>query len=359
MVVRKTSMERTRRHINMPEIYAGLSHARSVNELLMAAYDALEAHRQIATVGKYPGSTIAFAPPTILVSSSSPSCAGTMRAQYLWTSLEENCRDNKGPHGVFVDFDRSSKLEIPGFGDYEALRSRWTTPMYSARASAIRREIPTPTNLRFKKMPVLSEKAKSVYVKLHGEARYLRYCDEPAHDTYHGGVAPSFNRPGDLMPRANALPYRHHLWYDAESVFWALYATFLRVVPQGAVETKMSEHCVRCDWDILASYTLPPLGSLRDSREQLVGSGDLIFTAAFLPEVQGVAELLHTMAEQVVPCYAHMARSPPFEDHLHEAMQRLILDYLIGHEDSSIPLKPYSFRPVVVAIDPDEDVSDA
>ncbi|KAI0772827.1 hypothetical protein BD413DRAFT_35061 [Trametes elegans] len=39
-----------------------------------------------------------------------------------------------------------------------------------------------------------------------------------------------------------------------------------------------------------------------------------------------------------------MDQPPRFDDHLHEAVQRLILNYLVEHEDDPIPLTPGVLR---------------
>ncbi|KAJ8482080.1 hypothetical protein ONZ51_g5593 [Trametes cubensis] len=325
----------------------------------MAAYGILETHRQIAATGKCHNHPMEINPFTILIPSSSLSCAGAARSRYPWSSLQEGHHDARGPRGIFVDFDCSPTPEIPGFEDFQALRSTWVAPMCTARATAMRFEAPTSTSIHFRKMPTLSDKAKSAYVRLHGEDRYLRYCDGPNRDTYHGGVHPPIARPGDLRARVDSQQFRNRLWYDAESMFWALYATLLRVVPlEGAIETKESAKCLRYDWGVLEEYTIPLPLIRRDCREQLVSEGDYVFSAAFLPGMVGVADLLYAMAGQVVPCYALMDQPPLLEDHLHEAMQRLILDYLVENQETPIPLKPGSFRRPAVPTRVDEDDAD-
>lgn len=57
-----------------------------------------------------------------------------------------------------------------------------------------------------------------------------------------------------------------------------------------------------------------------------------------------IAILLGSIAEQVSPEYAYWPVQPP-EDHLHEAIQRLILQYLVDHRDSDIALDPDNLRP--------------
>ena len=54
--------------------------------------------------------------------------------------------------------------------------------------------------------------------------------------------------------------------------------------------------------------------------------------------------MLFEIAEHVHPTYPLMETPPPHPDHLHEAMQRIILNYLVAHRDNDIPLDPDNLR---------------
>ncbi|KAH9903406.1 hypothetical protein C8Q73DRAFT_785988 [Cubamyces lactineus] len=332
----------TQYRVAMADVYVGISCARSVNDILMAAYDVLEAHRKILRLGRTHGSYTGLDPSTILVSS----------GLHFYPRVCE--MGELGPRGLFVDFD--AHVSTAGGEVQPSLVRRFSMarPIYAARAVAASREVPAAKTLLYKKMPSLSVEAKSLYIKLHGESRYNRYCDDLRGDTYHGGVRPSCSDADDLADVADALPFYHHPRYDAESVFWTLYATLLRVLPRGGVETEISERALRRDWAILTSHAIPDEGRLpvyRDQRNALLDSGRYIFITPFLPEMQDVADLLLLMVKQVLPSYALMTSPPPFYDHLHEALQRLILEYLVSHEANPIPLTVGALRPAGRAVD--------
>ena len=66
------------------------------------------------------------------------------------------------------------------------------------------------------------------------------------------------------------------------------------------------------------------------------------------PELQDVGRLLYAIACQVRCEYALWDPQPPHPDHLHEAVQRLILQYLVDHKDQDVKLtgNPTRLRPV-------------
>ncbi|KAJ8482079.1 hypothetical protein ONZ51_g5594 [Trametes cubensis] len=336
----------TQEFVAMAGVYVGLIHAKSVNDILMVAYNVLEAHRKVLRAGVFYDFPIGFSASTILISSSSPA----------YPHVAEGCNLDGRPVGLFVDFD-APRGRNEAVGEVQApllTRVRTVKPIYAARAVVTGRDIPTPKTLLYKKMPTLSTKAKSLYIKLHGEPRYNRYCDDPRGNTYHGGIRPLYCDADDLADVAKALPRDHRPRYDAESIFWTLYATLLRVRPERGVETETSERALRRDWSILASHTVPgearsPI--YRDERNALLDCGRWIFVTPFLPEMQDVADLLLLMLKQVLPSYALMTTRPPFEDHLHEALQRLILEYVVAHEANPIPIIPGALRLVGTAND--------
>ncbi|KAI0657487.1 hypothetical protein C8Q70DRAFT_1055661 [Cubamyces menziesii] len=219
---------------------------------------------------------------------------------------------------LVIDFDHSVELdvtensvEIP-----EELQFRTGTPMYVARAVvASAKQTDSIFSLYFKRMPTLSAKAKALYMKAHGEQCYAQRCNDPEGNAYHGGVRPLVSDPQDLAG-ANKKTLFHHRWrHDAESVFWMFFSVLLRVLPAGATETE--------------------------------GTSDRISsrTPDTLREMQAVAKLLFNMARHVLPSYALMSsQPPPHNDHLHEALQSLILEYLVTHQGGAIPLTPGILR---------------
>ena len=278
--------------------------------------------------------------------------------------------DKRKPSALVIDFDHSAELDVTEntVEVFEELQFRTVsshldiiyprrlltdfqgTPMYIARAVVVLAELPSSAfAVEFEKMPALSAEARALYIKAHGEERYTQYCDDPDGNTYHGGTRPHVSAVDALIELANKTVFYHRWRYDAESVFWTLYSVLLRVLPLNAVDTAKTASRLKKNWTDFKSHTIPDVDDTEgynDNRMRLFTGGKLVFKSAFLPKMQDVADLLYEMAKHVLPLYALMSKPPPHEDHLHEALQRLILEYLVAHEDDPIPLTPGVLRTI-------------
>ncbi|TFK78186.1 hypothetical protein K466DRAFT_668509 [Polyporus arcularius HHB13444] len=74
--------------------------------------------------------------------------------------------------------------------------------------------------------------------------------------------------------------------------------------------------------------------------------------------MRDVALLLAEISHQTSPEYEYWTPRPP-DDHLHEAVQRLILQYLVDHLDKDIPLDPTHRRPTQPQTDKDKHRTDS
>jgi hypothetical protein len=61
------------------------------------------------------------------------------------------------------------------------------------------------------------------------------------------------------------------------------------------------------------------------------------------PKLIGLAEFLRNVTDIVSPEYAYLKEPPPV-DHLHEALQRLLLTQVFAMEDDPIPLDTENHR---------------
>ncbi|KAI0356869.1 hypothetical protein OH77DRAFT_1588755 [Trametes cingulata] len=192
-------------------------------------------------------------------------------------------------------------------------------------------------------MPVLRGEAKANYITLHGEKQYQQYNDNDG--TIHGGCPPKCSR-DELEKRSKTATFYHRWEYDAESIFWTMYSVLLRVLPKGYQEDPARKRLMETAWAVLRDHTIPVDRASGDNRIQALEGLQEDFIGAF-PDVMGpVADLLYDIRKHVVPAYPLMDPPPPHDDHLHEAMQRLILQYLFDHRDDPIPLTPGPLRAV-------------
>ncbi|KAI0765404.1 hypothetical protein C8Q74DRAFT_1432277 [Fomes fomentarius] len=172
-------------------------------------------------------------------------------------------------------------------------------------------------------MPELSPEARELYDKVHGPDCY-DYFKEAELDIVHGGVPPKDKK----HSTTKQLPFFHKPEYDAESVFWSTLSALLRVQPDAEEDDGIASEAMIEHWQVIG-FKRPMVAESSEDYLELV-----------LPCIKDVGSLLYQLAEQVAPSYALMKTPPPRWDHLHEAMQRLILDYLVEHRDKDIKLNP-------------------
>ena len=197
-------------------------------------------------------------------------------------------------------------------------------------------------------MPQLSAEARRLYEKLHGSERYDAF--QESEGTIHGGTPPSNLGPLNV-PESE--PFYHKPEYDAESVFWSALSAILRVQPVDGEETALSAMSLADAWLRFGRHNIDPeriaMRRTMDEREYVfLGFCRPSYYCSLLqPCMEKVGTLLCDLAQQVAPSYSLMDKPPPRADHLHEAMQRLILNYLVDNRDKDIPLDPNRMRSTV------------
>ncbi|KAI0772804.1 hypothetical protein BD413DRAFT_473567, partial [Trametes elegans] len=337
---------KTKRRLVLVDMGYKLECAKSINDLLMTAYDVLEVHRTLVRERSILHRDMSLF--NILMypkRSSWPEVQALGHYKDHPALIDEVLAgkstdpDKRMARCLLIDLDNGAMVDD---SDPDVTRDelgfRTGTPMYIARAVAAGR-VPGHAfaSIRFWKMPLLSPEARALYVAAHGEERYNRYND--GEGTYHGGVRPSTElKPKDISDLAKSVPFYHRWEYDAESVFWTLYSVLLRVIPQGAQFSTDAQRILSNMWETLSRHTIED-SNKSDSRTPLLLMDEIdSFLEVFAPEMHDVARMLFNMAMEVAPSYAFMTTLPPHDDHLHEAMQRLILDYLVTHLDNPIPL---------------------
>ncbi|KAI0772794.1 hypothetical protein BD413DRAFT_34262 [Trametes elegans] len=230
---------KTKRRLVLVDMGYKLECAKSINDLLMTAYDVLEVHRTLVRERSILHRDMSLF--NILMYpkwSSWPEVQALGHYKDHPALIDEVLAgkptdpDKRMARCLLIDLDNGAMVDD---GDPDVTRDelgfRTGTPMYIARAVAAGRVPRDPwMSTKFWKMPLLSAEARALYVAAHGEERYNRYND--GEGTYHGGVPPSTElRPEDISNLAKSVPFYHRWEYDAESVFWTLYSVLLRVIP--------------------------------------------------------------------------------------------------------------------------------
>ena len=212
-------------------------------------------------------------------------------------------------------------------------------------------------------MPDLHGEALDLYKAVHAE-RDARYQDFG--DRTHGGFSPDARGLSDVtkfIESGQPVPtFVHRPEHDVESIFWTMLVVFLRMKPVSApIETHSSAHHSTV-WRLVIEHQVPVSEPQSDPREAILEQSLEEWESLFPSEMAGVAALLHEISKHVASEYTLWTwqKGKYRQDHLHEAVQRLIFQYLVDHRDDAIPLDPDNLRPTDEAPDGpvgDDDVS--
>ncbi|KAI1792825.1 hypothetical protein LXA43DRAFT_1005285 [Ganoderma leucocontextum] len=302
--------------------------ARSVNELLMVMYDVLEVHRTCLYERKNIGGArwgSKNMPPTIQNVLAGPGLTGPAQDPVPFKCL-------------IIDHDDAARLDS-FVHDPQDLTRRTGTPMYVARGACLGVVFTHLWCHTSPRMPELSDQARALYVRVHGNERYERYNDKDG--TRHGARPPDMDEEYETAPQ-----FRHRPEHDVESVYWSMVSALLRVHPKGVDKETPEPNIVATVWNTLLSHKIPDQGFLHmDLRHNIVVMTQGAWRALFLGDMQDVGTLLHKISGHIIPEYALWDDNLQ-PDHLHEAVQRLILQYLTDHKD--IPRDPEHVHPITL-----------
>ena len=172
-------------------------------------------------------------------------------------------------------------------------------------------------------MPELEDEAKRLYEDSYGPGTYADYCDK--NDTAHGRTVPE---------TFSEMEFGHRPDHDVESIYWVLLATLLRAEPRDPLPDPNLTTYWKL-YNIFLTHTIER-GAPWDSRSLLLGLTDNTIRLALDPRLSSLAPMLTEMARQVRPEYAYLQ---PAQEHLHEAMRRLLLRQIVEMGEDAIPLK--------------------
>lgn len=236
------------------------------------------------------------------------------------------------------------------------------TARFIARSVAQGRTLPAEEpHDTFYEMPILLDKAKKLYIQAYGEEMYRKFCDAEA--TFHGSTPRQGTSDVDGIT-----PFIHRPSHDVESVFWTFLLTLIAALPSGELLEESNMHPrVKEIAIFLYGHTIKSRagGPYVDERAGILDWPVFSFEHAVHPKLRkrGLGKLLQRLALQVRPEYALLETAPPVE-HLHEAFRRILLEYIVDHEeDCNIELNTEHQRDIASAASNDkkrqrEDVVD-
>ncbi|KAL0948278.1 hypothetical protein HGRIS_010872 [Hohenbuehelia grisea] len=381
-----------------------LSRCGSVLEFLKAMYDVLEAHRFAALDRNIlhrdiSQDNILVHPRGAIV----PHLVGP-RPKFIHEIIDGV--EHAPPVAVLCDLDNGCELDrmhakTPTFrsrknkpksdDDYRNPQ-RTGTPMYVARALC---EAKFQRHMDYAPMPPIPDARYSV-AHTWNPPRLIRSLQDEK-NTFHGSTKSDerdrfikqeqYKRHQDRDLRYHKLFY-HRVRYDAESVYWVI-VTFLLLAKPSPRKLK-TDHSVGPDaedaeerlmisenddddptqgdlarlWLIFAEHKiLDTTQVLRypqsDSRSSVFDSGVAGWEDVLHPKLVSMAEMLFELSQQVQPEYVYL--KPDLDDtcadHLHEAMQRILLKHILPmwntdgiplfksiHRNILEPIRPMEYR---------------
>ncbi|TBU21294.1 hypothetical protein BD311DRAFT_812433 [Dichomitus squalens] len=339
--------ERTKERFALLDSGCRLLDAKTVNELLEAVYDALEVHRTVLLEREVLHRDMSLY--NILMYPKWGGVSGRHVSEKTPVSIRDVLLGSKRPAEerfptcLVIDFDNAAELDAEG-GE---LKDRTGTPLFIARSASLGLVLIDFASLFGAPMPKLTGDALHLYTTAYGQERYDRYNDDPVARTCHGGRPPTRDSEGEVeVPKLPTFVHRPE--HDVESVYWTMVYALLRVQPAGAPVERDPSTASAIVWNTLLSHHIPGEKRVRsqEKRHEITGMAKQEWLDLFHATMEDVALLLWRITLHVRSEYALWNWEGNFQpDHLHEAVQRLILQYLVDHRDKDIKLDPSRRRP--------------
>ncbi|TBU52506.1 hypothetical protein BD310DRAFT_228708 [Dichomitus squalens] len=322
--------------------------AKTVNDLLEAVYDALEVHRTVLLERKVLHRDMSLY--NFLMYPKWGGVSGRPVSEKTPVSIRDVLRGSKRPAEerfpacLLIDYDNAAQVQVTG-GE---LKERTGTPLYIARSVSLGMVLLDFESLFGTFMPRLTGDALQLYTTAYGQERYDRYNDDPVTRTCHGGYPPTQNSHPRAVREAKSPAFVHRPEHDVESVYWTLVYALLRVQPAAAPRELDPSAASASVWNTLLSHYIPGEEYDRsdEKRHEVMNRTKQEWLDLFHATMEDVALLLWQITLHVCSEYALWKWEGNFHpDHLHEAVQRLILQYLVDHRDNPIELDPDHLRP--------------
>jgi hypothetical protein len=170
---------------------------------------------------------------------------------------------------------------------------------------------------------MLQGKAKDLYFGTYSERLYNSFSDAPG--KFHGGTN---------LDEATEC-FLHQPRHDVESVFWTIVSSVVRFILKNAPPEPTTNAQLAVAIDHLDSHVI--MSDKPDSWTGMVDWETESFRTALHPGLALLAPMLSAMCAQIRLEYSYIS-PPPWKEHLHEAMQRLLLQWIVDMESNPIPL---------------------
>ncbi|KAJ8703526.1 hypothetical protein PTI98_002143 [Pleurotus ostreatus] len=204
-----------------------------------------------------------------------------------------------------ANLDRRKMKSKGGKGDDEPLRCRTGTPKFIARSVAAGRIL---DNFSVMPMPKLQPEIAAAYEEPH----FIRSSNTYSEDC-----------------SLQVADFEHQPFHDAESVYWCIAAFVLLAKPLNN-DIDEGQRQLSQIWDFMAEHEV---GNAVDTRSALISGND--WAEWLHKDLSFISKLMTDLTRQIRPEWALLDPAPePL--HLHEAMQRLILQYVHDWEKNHL-----------------------
>ncbi|PIL29039.1 hypothetical protein GSI_09087 [Ganoderma sinense ZZ0214-1] len=346
----KTEDLRTRLRMPRWGLGGNVLEAQTVNHLLMAFYDALEVHRTWNDLHR----NTSISEPNVLMYPQWAQVQDRKVVPIVPLFIEDvlcgvaRPAQERRAHCLLIDMDNSNLFEnadpqpLPKEFECCMVKPR-ETAKFIARSVCVRSLFISSVSITAFGMPGLTGDALDRYNAVHGPARYDKYSPEVLGGAKQHGFAPP--SPFKHTKFESNIQWVRRPEHDVESIFWSMLFALLLVKPKHGEAAKYASPAFGRIWDPLRSHYIKEDPGEDDCRNVIFDRRASTWADAFDGCMQDVGEMLCTVACQVMTEWALWEGSASAPDHLHEAVQRIILQYLVDHRDDDVALLPGQMRP--------------
>ncbi|KAJ8516433.1 hypothetical protein ONZ45_g6258 [Pleurotus djamor] len=249
-----------------------------------------------------------------------------------------------GSEALIIDLDNACKCNRGRRDKHNPLHARTGTPKYIARSVAAGELL--HCNILFAEMPQLPEDVAELYNAAYSPANEALRAFQDDDTTHRGNVNMKRCRAYDNNPSTLRRDFEHQPRHDAESVFWCILSFLLRALPTTAKgpEDDVNNAKFNAIWKCFLDHSIPE-DSESDTRCGLLLKHQ-DWKKALHTDLSFVADLLDDLVKQVRPEYA-LLEPEPEQFNLHEAMQRLLLKYIVLWKDQDVKFHTTMSRNVI------------
>ncbi|KAF7437577.1 hypothetical protein PC9H_004419 [Pleurotus ostreatus] len=310
-----------------------LTKCKNIVDFFKGMYDILEAHRFMFSERKLLHRDISHGNIVVDAQDATGIVPFTAEKRPVYINEVLTGEAMADPMARLIDMDNCANLDQTNDAvkeediDNKPLRDRTGTPRFISRSVSFGNVL---NSSEFKSMPEIEadivEKYRLVY---HDDSSDMRnFIDE--NNTTHGGhlskQLQKAYRGNNLLRSAH---FEHQPRHDAESVYWCIVVFVLLAKPLNNDEDNNIEGLD----DIWPSIADHEVGTSNDKRSSLIHNAQ--WETWLHEDLSFIADLMEDLTEQVRPEWGLLTPAPkPL--HLHEAMQRLILNNVYAWEIDQI-----------------------